>query len=295
MDPLTLVAISFAPGLFWLWYFVRRAAYRPSPRRLIAVTFLLGMASAVPAALVEATFLRDDPLMGPVTTRLVLSLFLIVGPVEEGAKFLAVRLYGYRSAYFDEPMDGLVLAASASLGFASLENLFYVLGGGPGVILVRAPISTLAHVIFGGMWGLALGMSKHSRPSGTLTVVAGLTMAALLHGAFDAALLSGYTIIVAVALFAIGAVWLFSRFEWARQVSPFRYRSNVPLSPCYACGRLIRVTSRYCRFCAHPTGEGSELHCAHCGHVNRVDARFCTNCGDRLVQGREALKMDSGG
>lgn len=288
MDPLTLVAISFAPGLFWLWYFVRRAAYRPSPRRLIAVTFLLGMGAAVPAALVEAAFLRDgDPLTGPVTAWVILSFFLIVGPVEEAAKFLAVRLYGYRSPYFDEPMDGLVLAASASLGFASLENLFYVLGGGPEVILVRAPISTLAHVIFGGMWGLALGLSKHSRPSGSLTVVAGLAVAALLHGAFDAALVGGYTAIVAVALFAAGAVWLFSRFEWARQVSPFRYRSNVPLSPCYACGRLITVTSRYCRFCAHPTVPVAELHCAHCGHANRLDARFCTDCGDRLVRGRE--------
>lgn len=294
MDPLTLVVISFAPGIFWLWYFARRAAYRPSPRRLIATTFVLGMAAAIPAALVEATLLPDDVFGRPVGTGLVLALFLVVGPVEEAAKFLSVRLHGYRSPYFDEPMDGLVLAAAASLGFASIENFFYVLSEGPGVILIRAPISTLAHVIFGGMWGLALGLSKHSTPSGTLTVVVGLATAALLHGAFDAALVGGYTVIVAVALFAVGAVWLFSRFEWARRVSPFRYRSNVPLSPCYSCGRLIRVTSRYCRFCAHPVRPVPELYCGHCNQTQRPDARYCTNCGDRLVRGREARKMEEG-
>jgi RsiW-degrading membrane proteinase PrsW (M82 family) len=263
MDPLTLVAISFAPGIFWLWYFARRAAYRPSPRRLIATTFVLGMAAAIPAALIEAALLPDDLFGRPVSTGLVLSLFLVVGPVEEAAKFLSVRLYGYRSPYFDEPMDGLVLAAAASLGFASLENLFYVFQEGPGVILSRAPISTLAHVILGGMWGLALGLSKHSTPSGTLTVVVGLATAALLHGAFDAALVGGYTVIVAVALFAVGAVWLFSRFEWARRVS-------------------------------HPARPVLELYCGHCNQTQRPDARYCTNCGDRLVRGREARKMEEG-
>ena len=73
-------------------------------------------------------------------------MLLVVGPVEEFSKFAVVRLKAYRSLYFDEPMDGLVYAAAASLGFASLENVLYVVDFGPEVMIVRAPVSTVAHL-----------------------------------------------------------------------------------------------------------------------------------------------------
>ncbi|MBI4220301.1 MAG: PrsW family intramembrane metalloprotease [Chloroflexi bacterium] len=286
MNPVTLVTISFAPGVFWLWYFARWTAYRPNPRRLIALTFVLGMISALPAALIEGVILRDLDVEQR-SAGVFLALFFVVGPVEEIAKFLAVRLWAYRSPYFDEPMDGLIFAAAASLGFASLENLFYAFTQGAGVILVRGPISTLAHVVFGGMWGLALGMSKHSTPTGKFIVILGLAAAALLHGAFDAALLGGYTAPLALGLFAVGAAWLLSRFEWARRVSPFRYRRNVPLAECPGCGSLVRVTSRYCRFCGNAVELSDRaLHCARCQQVNRSDASYCIMCGDQLLKGR---------
>ena len=62
-------------------------------------------------------------------------MLAIVGPVEETSKFLAIRLAVYRSLHFEEPMDGLVYGAAASLGFASLENLIYVLSYGPEVMI----------------------------------------------------------------------------------------------------------------------------------------------------------------
>ena len=39
-----------------------------------------------------------------------LGCFLVIGPVEELAKFLAVRLYIFRDAEFDEPLDGIIYA-----------------------------------------------------------------------------------------------------------------------------------------------------------------------------------------
>lgn len=50
---------------------------------------------------------------------------------------------------FDEPGDGLVYSTAASLGFASLENLFYIVQFGPAVMILRAPLSTAGHVVFG--------------------------------------------------------------------------------------------------------------------------------------------------
>ena len=70
-------------------------------------------------------------------------------------------------------MDGLVYAAAASLGFASLENLMYVLAFGPWVMVLRAPLSTLAHVIFGSFWGFPLGRKNSGESKAFLVGVAG--------------------------------------------------------------------------------------------------------------------------
>ena len=53
MTAVGVLLIAFAPGLFWLWFFVRLDRLRPSSRRWIALTFLLGMVSTVPAGLVS--------------------------------------------------------------------------------------------------------------------------------------------------------------------------------------------------------------------------------------------------
>ena len=118
-----LVLVSFTPGLFWLWFFLRQDVYRPEPRRLIAWTFLLGALATIPALIAEAIFLTDSDLdEGASLQATAAAMLLVVGPVEEACKFAVVRLKPYRSLYFDEPVDGLVYAAAASLGFASLET-----------------------------------------------------------------------------------------------------------------------------------------------------------------------------
>ena len=288
------VLIAFAPGVFWLWFFLKRNTYRPEPRRLIAATFFLGMLSTIPAGLIHGLLLDDSFLasgLNDIGYAAVVMLF-IVGPAEETSKFLAVRLYAYRSLYFDEPMKGLVYATAASLGFASAENLLYVLEFGPLVMLGRAPLSTLAHVVFGAFWGYALGKRMEqgkrvhqgaggSSSGSVLVVVAGLACAALVHGLFNVTVLAFP--IAAIAIVAVGFWWVLSRYGWARRISPFRYRRNYPRFLCPSCGHHISVASRYCNTCGgYVTAPSGQLFCAHCGHPNRLNAAFCTTCGDRF-------------
>ena len=60
MDVLSFLLLAFAPGIFWLWFFVRKDIYRPEPKRLLALTFFLGMVSTIPAAIVNSIFLDDS-------------------------------------------------------------------------------------------------------------------------------------------------------------------------------------------------------------------------------------------
>ena len=284
MSALGIVLISFTPGLFWLWFFVRLDRLRPSPRRWIALSFIFGMAATIPAGIINTLALPDDLLSPGVTLASVsISMLLVVGPVEEASKFLAIRLAVYRSLFFEEPMDGLVFGAAASLGFASLENLLYVLDYGPEVMLVRAPFSTLAHLVFGSLWGYGLGMRRMG--SGPWVVWVALAGSAVFHGVSNILLFSSIPWL-ALLLDAAGALWAYRLFKWGQRVSPFRYRRNIPLTPCVSCGAPIRVRSPYCRLCGVPqtAGAPATLICGNCRSPNRGDATYCTDCGDKLLR-----------
>ena len=287
MTAVGLVLAAFAPGLFWLWFFLRKDAHGPAPRRLIAVTFALGCLAIIPAGLVEYVLLGESFLAeGAGLGGVAVGMLLVVGPIEELSKFAVVRLKAYRSLYFDEPMDGLVYAAAASLGFASLENVLYVVDFGPEVMIVRAPVSTVAHLVFGSIWGYALGLHQQSGYSRHWLVAGALALGACTHAIFNI-LLSGPLPLglAALALTAVGAIWAFRRFEWAQRVSPFRYRRNYPETVCHSCGELIRVMSQFCRFCGTPVvGKVESLFCGHCGVGNSSLAAYCTGCGDRLLR-----------
>ena len=289
MEPLIFLLLAFTPGIFWLWFFIRRGVYRPGPRRLLAFTFLLGMASTLPAGIINTIFLDDSILSESASANLATvatGMLFVVGPAEETCKFLAVRWLAYRSSYFDEPGDGLVYSTATSLGFASLENLFYILTFGPVVMVGRAPLSTVAHVVFGSFWGYALGLQVQAGRRRSWQTLTGIAAGAVVHGLFNVTVFVFWP--AAVVLVALGIAWTLGRFAWARRASPFRYRRNYPRIECSACRRRISIVSRYCRFCgvAVSTRHGriTAVYCSYCEHGNRPDASYCAQCGDRLLR-----------
>ena len=283
MELLTYPLLAFAPGVFWFWFFTRKDTYRPEPKRLIARTFFLGMLSTIPAGILNDTFF-DDSVMdeGGQLSSIAMSMLFVVGPIEETSKFLAVYLVAYRSLYFDEPSDGLVHASAASLGFASLENLQYILEFGPAVMIGRAPLSTVAHVIFGSFWGNALSKQTQADSRG-MSVITGIA-AALVHGSFNFFLFASP--FISIALVILGIWWTLRRFNWALLVSPFRYRRNYPRIACSECNSRISAISRYCQACGVPVKIAvvHEMYCSNCGIPNHPKADFCTHCGDKFLR-----------
>ncbi len=184
MSILMVFLVALAPCIFWLWLIYRWDKYRPEPRSLIIRTFFIGLVVAIPVALIEG-FLYPQSLNGPTSIQAAAYVaFFVAGVTEEGAKFLVVRLSVYRSRHFEEPADGLVYSAAAALGFASLENVIYIVTFGLQVILVRGLFSNLAHVLFSSLWGypLALGKLGLMKPR---SAYIGLVLAMIAHGIFD--------------------------------------------------------------------------------------------------------------
>ncbi len=192
MNVAVIVGLAFAPALFWFWFFARRDR-NPEPAGLLLRTFAWGALMVIPAGLLQL-FLESVS-----SSALGVSfgsgfLLLVVGPIEEASKFIAARSIAKNKA-FDEPVDGLIYATAAALGFATLENALYMFQEGASIILIRGPISTLGHVLFALPWGYAMSLKRFSvTPNGGRWILRrGLLLGALLHGLFDVFLIGGGT------------------------------------------------------------------------------------------------------
>jgi RsiW-degrading membrane proteinase PrsW (M82 family) len=184
-----LLPLAFAPALFWMWWYYRQDLYEKEPKRLLALVFLLAMPFSVLTGLVEYTVDGGNGRFSTNSNFLISSLFyiFIVGILEELAKFCVVLTLAYNNKEFNEPVDGIIYTAAVALGFASFENIFYLLDQGPLIILLRGPVSTLGHVLFSAMWGAALGLARFepNRAVRIRMICWGFFWAVLTHSLFD--------------------------------------------------------------------------------------------------------------
>jgi RsiW-degrading membrane proteinase PrsW (M82 family) len=225
MDAVLLLILALAPAIFWLYYFYSRDRYDPEPLAWILAVYLLGIAVTLPVALIEGV-------AGMITTG-ILTTIVIAPVVEESAKYLVVKKSVYPSIEFDEPVDGIVYAAAAGLGFATLENVIYVFSSFEGSFffavqtgVVRALLSVPGHVLFSAMWGYALGQSRFLPPArGRVLVFSGLVLAIGAHGFFNFLLFSdlGFAFLV---LILVPLLWVVvdRRIRRALEQSVFRFR-----------------------------------------------------------------------
>jgi RsiW-degrading membrane proteinase PrsW (M82 family) len=283
---LGFMLLGFSPGLFWMWLIYQRDRYLPSPISLVVRTFIWGALAVIPIAAVEGVLSLDiDIDDGSASVNgLAYMAFIVAGGVEEVGKFLVVRTTLKRSPYLREPKDGMIFAAAAALGFASFENVGYIYSFGWEVILLRGPFSTVAHVVFAGIWGAALGMKGRRMKPEWIWYAVGA--AALVHGAFDFFLFTDNAI-WAFVLFIGGAIGFFMALRWAiSSKGGSRQISRLQLS-CAECGAPRSEHSRYCTNCGETlTGiaKGMPAACSVCGSMVRVGHHYCTGCGSRLVQ-----------
>ncbi len=131
------IICAIIPSLLLLWYFYKRDL-NPEPREVLIKTFLLGILIVLPVMIFAFPLRLFSPQLNhPMFAGLYCALFYAAVP-EEFFKFLVVIRYSARNPAFDEPMDGVVYGATASLGFATLENILYVAQGGWMVAVARA-------------------------------------------------------------------------------------------------------------------------------------------------------------
>jgi RsiW-degrading membrane proteinase PrsW (M82 family) len=197
-----LFLLAIAPAVFWLWYFYNKDRYEPEPLSWILLVYIFGIAVTIPVAFIEGV-------MGEVLPEFLI-VVMVAPVVEESGKYLVVRKTVFESGEFDEPVDGIIYAAAAGLGFATLENVIYVFSALETSVvlalqtgLVRALISVPGHVLFSAMWGYSLGKARFIPADKRAGVIAaGLILAMASHALFNLLLYDtiGFAVLVLVVV-----------------------------------------------------------------------------------------------
>jgi RsiW-degrading membrane proteinase PrsW (M82 family)/DNA-directed RNA polymerase subunit RPC12/RpoP len=220
--------------------------------------------------------------------------FVVAGFTEELFKFLVVRATIFRSPYFDEPVDGLIYSSAAALGFSTVENISYMFQMGWSVILIRAPISTVGHVVFSALWGYPLALKKMKKKNATLFMWLGLIAAMAGHGLFDFLAFqqpdSGINLWLLIALIGLfaGLITVFIiLLKRGQKASPFKDKNAELLISCPNCQAHIPYYAGFCTTCGAKLAENKAIYaefCGKCGAEISSVTNFCPSCGSRIFK-----------
>lgn len=181
-----LLSLAIAPGLAIALFFIYRDLHNREPARDLFFTFVLGMLSIIPALFIE---LALDLLKQPSVVGTLVSAYLFVALVEEGCKFAVLRGYSFPRRSFDEPLDGIIYSVMVSMGFATVENILYVVFDEQSPVqtgVMRMFTAVPAHATFAIIMGYYVGKAKFDAPRRGRLLLTGLLLATLAHGTYDA-------------------------------------------------------------------------------------------------------------
>jgi RsiW-degrading membrane proteinase PrsW (M82 family) len=188
MDIVFLLILALLPGIILLYFILFMDREEKEPLGLVLLMMLLGALSIVPAAIMEGILGLLPIYSGGTLSNAITRSFVMVAWVEELAKLSVVLLFAWKNKNFNEPNDGIVYVGASALGFAMLENVFYVLSHGIAVGILRAITAMPSHCFTGVLMGYYVGQAKFApnREERKRNILKGFFLAYVLHGTYDA-------------------------------------------------------------------------------------------------------------
>ena len=207
-----LMLIAALLPAFLLGLYIWRKDPQPEPFKWVFRALLAGVIICVPVAFLES-FISGllFPTGGPSTLiGTTAEAFFVAALPEEAAKLFVLWLFILRkNPYFDEHFDGIVYAVFVGLGFAAVENVFYVIGAGEGwasVAVARALLAVPGHYAFAILMGYYYS-KYHFFDRSPKTAAKIFLVPFMAHGVYDAIAMSGQVDPVAGGLSSIVLIW----------------------------------------------------------------------------------------
>lgn len=198
----------------WVMYLVKIDMYEKEKWYHLLFTLLAGAVFALPAfylhdfnRLVLGYELNGQPLHD------FIYCVVGIGMVEELVKIIPFLLIMRFTKILDEPIDFLVYASLAALGFSFTENLLYFTPDELDVIHSRALLSSVSHMFDSSIiaYGFVLARFRHHKRSWPYFLIF-FALAALAHGFYDYWLIADFNkyYILFTILFWASSLYMYS-------------------------------------------------------------------------------------
>lgn len=183
---LIAVAIGVIPTILWLLFWLKGDRIKGKPKGLFILSYILGgmmVLLVVPFQKFVYKFTGTAPIG-----------IVALAAIEEFAKYWVINTVALKSKFVDRPIDFPMFLICGALGFAALENVFFILQPiSTGNLLngfitgnIRFLGATLLHAMSSGLFGVALGLGFYNNwKFKEIYVLGGFALAVLLHSAFN--------------------------------------------------------------------------------------------------------------
>ncbi|MCF6464649.1 PrsW family intramembrane metalloprotease [Clostridium sp. Cult2] len=220
-----LFVIAITPAIAIIFGIYLSDRHDREPAKLLILTYLLGALAVIPILIVEELFLSFNIFSGILEA--AYTAFIVAGLTEEYFKRLVILKVPYKTKYFNEKLDGIVYGVFSAMGFATVENIVYVVyryANNPHVGLYRGVFSVPAHAVFGITMGYYLSLARFDTDSrrARKNMRRSLYMPILLHGTFNFILMSNVPQLSLLFVPYVIYIWWINQ----RKLSKFIYDSR---------------------------------------------------------------------
>ncbi len=190
----TVIIFALLP-VFVLLAYIYKKDPNPEPMSCLVKATMYGVLTCLPVATCELLIQHMLFGQGEPTTFLgtISEAFLVAAIPEETVKLLALWLVVRHNPFFDEHFDGIVYAVCVSLGFAAVENVFYLVGNmeqWQSVALGWAFLAVPGHYAFGVLMGYYYSV-YHFGSRSRRAAIHILAVPVLGHGVYDMLAMGG--------------------------------------------------------------------------------------------------------
>lgn len=224
-----LIFLALLPTLVLLLFFYLKDKYEKEPFKTLFNVFAIGMITILPVLALELLLIKVKP-DGTKLWDVFYTAVIVAGFSEEIIKYLGLRFVIWKNADFNEMYDGIIYGVFLSLGFATVENVLYVVEGGMSTALMRILTAVPAHALFGTVMGYYLGKAKFLPYAKTKHHIYAWFTPVLLHGAYDFIIMVGYSYLTLLLVPFMIYLWRRGLKHTAELIvqSPFK-RSKNPI------------------------------------------------------------------
>jgi len=228
---MSTLLITIIPSILILLYFFLSDKFK-EPNSEILKVFFLGVLITIPAYFLN-TYLSSFWYHNTKVSEGLISSFLTAAPIEEGLKLLVLYYFVYKMKDFNEPIDGIVYGVCASLGFATLENFYYVYlladyfdTTSMSLAILRAFSSVPAHAVFGVFMGYFF--MKYSFIKKGDNLLFAFLVPFVLHGCYNLFAASNFIVSLLLVLISwIIALMMFSRIKKSQRTKNREYEKKI--------------------------------------------------------------------